>query len=1041
LRVFGQPVINSVSSNSTYPGDTIIISGSGFSPTSSNLRVWFGSALGNIVMSTDFSITVAVPPQAKYSNLEVINVVSGLSTRTPKKFQPYFSGNTFNPANMVAQTPITSPNQLFDLCSCDFNLDGKPDVAATKWDNALDILVLKNQSSVGTISFTAPQSVNAGIFTEEIVCGDLNGDGKPDMVASRSGGAAGGQRNSVVILPNTSTPGGAITFGAAVQRFFPTGHARYVSIRDLNLDGKPEIIASNSFNSEDLYIFINESSGGTLNINPTPIRIPVLGSGNSFGLEVQDFDGDGKPEIVFAPFQADSLFVLKNISTTSILFAPAVVLSGVAFQGEYSKIVSGDFNEDGLMDLAASEWAKSRMSVWINTFSGSTYSFSALPPIDSDGRPDGLDVGDVDGDKDLDIVIASRDQKFVDVFLNSGINTSVSFTKSQIATAKTQRNIILTDLDGDAKPEIAVTSYNSLNQYSIDIFRNRNCFVPELITQSPLTVCPTQTAILESIPGYGVTFEWKNLSTIMQSSASRTYATQVAGSYTVTALSESGCNNESTSIILNTNGTGIVPANPIIISNGPKCTGQGLQLSTAPVSGATYSWKGPNNFTATSSTTNISSLTIAAAGEYTLQIIQGTCKSNVISTIVDVVNLNAFTVSSNSVTNSTCSGSPLSLNTLDISGFTYQWVLNGANISGQTASNISVSTSGDYKVNVAFPAIAGCSTVSPSVSVKVLSAPTISFATTTSLCTSSAIEFLSAASTFDPNGSTVYAWSFGDGGTSNIASPTHTFIIAQAFDVALTGSYLGVAGCTASQTQSISISDALLPTITPSTTEICPKETLVLTVNGSFTDYAWSNGESGNPLSVNVSGDFEVTTTDDNGCVSSVSQTITDKPIPTISISASFEFVNSGEQVQLLASGGTTYSWTPTETLDNPLIANPMATPLSTTEYTVSASVDGQCTVEKSILITVNGDIKFPNIFSPNGDSKNDTWIIPGAETMADCTLAIFDDSGVRVVEQRANEGSWDGTYNGKPVPPGTYFYIINCPNNNPITGNILVAR
>ncbi len=1049
VLLWGQspPVINSISPSTTFATDTVIITGSGFSAVPSNLQVWFGQVLGSIVSSSDFSIKVVVPPQARYSNVEIVNLSNRLSTKVTGKFHPYFSGNTFNPALMVAQTSISNANQLYDLCSCDLNLDGKPDIAATKFDGATDVLILKNQSTVGTTSFTQQNAV-VGVFTEEIVCGDLNGDGKPELVASRSGGAAGGQRNAVYILPNTSS-GATISFAASVGRFFPpgiTGHARFVTIRDLNMDGKPEIIVSNSFNN-DLYIFINESSGGTLNINPTPIRIPVAGATNLYGLEVQDMDGDGKPEIVLTQFQLANIFILKNQSTTTISFAAPVVQ---ALQGAFNKLISADFNEDGKMDLAASDWSAGKLAIWTNTSSGGSFSFGPQITLDTDLKPDGIDVGDIDGDQDIDIVVASRNTNFVNVFLNSGNNTSLAFSaKQQITTSKNQRNIVMADLDGDAKPELAVTSYNLSNQFSIDIFRNKNCFVPALLTQSPLSICPGQTLPLESVPGFGVTFDWKNGATTIQSSANSNVNIMATGSYTVTAISESNaCNNVSPAISV-INGTGTIPADPLITTNAPVCTGQNLQLSTTPVSGATYTWNGPNNFSSssTSSSTNINGITVAGAGEYTLQITSGFCKSNVKSRVIDIVNIDGFLVSSTSITNSTCQGTPLSLSTNSFNGFTYQWIRNGADVSGQTTSNLSVTQSGDYKVRVAYPSIGGCSKESSIVTVKVLNPPTIAFSTSSALCVTKDIVFSSSASVFDlPNGGIpVYAWTFGDNGTGAVAGPTHVFATAQAFNVTLRGSYLGVAGCTATSNQSITINNPVIPGITSSLSEICPDEETVLTVGGgTFSNFTWNTGATWNPDTVNVAGSFTVTTTDANGCKADTTEIITSKPVPTINVTASEIFVNSGQPAQLQASGSVTfesYSWTPTETLDNPAIANPIATPLATTEYTVVGFVTGQCSVEDSITITVNGDVKFPNVFSPNGDSRNDTWIIPGSETMADCTLSIFDKSGVRVLEQMANESPWNGTHEGKPVPPGTYFYMIYCPNNNPITGNILVAR
>ena len=152
----------------------------------------------------------------------------------------------------------------------------------------------------------------------------------------------------------------------------------------------------------------------------------------------------------------------------------------------------------------------------------------------------------------------------------------------------------------------------------------------------------------------------------------------------------------------------------------------------------------------------------------------------------------------------------------------------------------------------------------------------------------------------------------------------------------------------------------------------------------------------------------------------------------------------TGQSAQLLAEGADTYSWTPAETLDNASIPNPVATPEETTTYTVDAQVTGGCSTQGTITITVSSDpsaLDIPNVFSPNGDGINDLWVIPGIEAFSDCVLSIFDKNGKRVFEKRGYINDWNGTYNGKEVPPGTYYFVLGCPDNEPFTGHLLIGR
>ena len=79
--------------------------------------------------------------------------------------------------------------------------------------------------------------------------------------------------------------------------------------------------------------------------------------------------------------------------------------------------------------------------------------------------------------------------------------------------------------------------------------------------------------------------------------------------------------------------------------------------------------------------------------------------------------------------------------------------------------------------------------------------------------------------------------------------------------------------------------------------------------------------------------------------------------------------------------------------------------------------------------------------FSPNGDGINDLWVIPGIVVYSECTVSIFDPLGRRIFEKKGYQNDWDGTFDGKQVPQGTYYYVIaGCPDKEPLNGHILVA-
>ncbi|MBX7181011.1 MAG: PKD domain-containing protein [Bacteroidia bacterium] len=98
---------------------------------------------------------------------------------------------------------------------------------------------------------------------------------------------------------------------------------------------------------------------------------------------------------------------------------------------------------------------------------------------------------------------------------------------------------------------------------------------------------------------------------------------------------------------------------------------------------------------------------------------------------------------------------------------------------------------------------------------------------------------------------------------------------------------------------------------------------------------------------------YTVSVTDANGCVNTDQMTLTINPLPTPN-AGSDQAICLGQSANLSASGGLTYAWLPAATLDNPSIANPVATPGTTTTYTVTVTDANNCLGSDDILITVN---------------------------------------------------------------------------------------
>lgn len=154
--------------------------------------------------------------------------------------------------------------------------------------------------------------------------------------------------------------------------------------------------------------------------------------------------------------------------------------------------------------------------------------------------------------------------------------------------------------------------------------------------------------------------------------------------------------------------------------------------------------------------------------------------------------------------------------------------------------------------------------------------------------------------------------------------------------------------------------------------------------------------------------------------------------------------VSRGRFVPLRATGARTYTWTPSAGLSNPNIPNPVARPLETTEYTVTGIDSNGCRDFDRIRIEVfePTQVKIPNIITPNGDFKNETWDLSEIPLFETCTIRVFDNRG-RIVFQSDNYANdWAGTFEGSRLPEGVYLYHIGCPNEKePFKGYLQIIR
>ncbi|WP_161964269.1 MBG domain-containing protein [Chitinophaga flava] len=194
-------------------------------------------------------------------------------------------------------------------------------------------------------------------------------------------------------------------------------------------------------------------------------------------------------------------------------------------------------------------------------------------------------------------------------------------------------------------------------------------------------------------------------------------------------------------------------------------------------------------------------------------------------------------------------------------------------------------------------------------------------------------------------------------------------------------------------------------------------------------------GATNSSLLVRQSGNYTVKAIYAHTELTSAGSTVTVNPMPNGSVHANGNTtISKGESIVLAASGGDTYTWDPTAGLNNPAIAAPVARPAQTTTYQVTITSAAGCSVTKEITITVKEDYKLEatNILTPNGDGKNDLWIVRNIDMYPQNEVKIFDRTGRMVYHQRGYTNNWNATVNGQRLAEGTYYYIIDLGSNKP---------
>jgi len=474
--------------------------------------------------------------------------------------------------------------------------------------------------------------------------------------------------------------------------------------------------------------------------------------------------------------------------------------------------------------------------------------------------------------------------------------------------------------------------------------------VPVVALTGGTTICSGTSTPLSA--SGAASYSWLPITGLSSASAANPTASPlVTTTYTVTGTSGSCSDTAQVTVFVNTTPSVSVSGTTNI------CTGGNTTLTASGA--ASYSWS-PGTGLSSSTVAN----PVAAPVSTTTYTVTGTT-SGCSNTSVVTVTVNPIPVVTATGGTTICSGTSTPISASGAT--TYSWLpstgLSNASISNPSASPSSTTT---YTVT---GTSAGCSSTA-TVSITVNPSPVASAGSNSNIC-------IGSSTVLNGSGGTTYSWLPTTGlSDPNISNPTANPTSTTTYTVMVGNG----TGCTSSANVTVTVTPIPVVSVSGNTT-ICSGSGTTLTASGA-TSYSWtpstglSNANIANPVASPVATTTYTVTGTTSGCSGTQTVTVIVNASP-VATAGSPATICSGTSTTLNATGGGTYSWLPSATLNNASIANPVATPLTTTTYTVTVS-NGTCSSTSTVTITVNA--------SPVASAGSNVTIACGGSTTLNAT-------------------------------------------------------
>jgi len=451
-----------------------------------------------------------------------------------------------------------------------------------------------------------------------------------------------------------------------------------------------------------------------------------------------------------------------------------------------------------------------------------------------------------------------------------------------------------------------------------------------IVTPASASVCSGASTSLTA--SGATTYSWTPSATLSSSTAAAVTATPTTTTtYTVTGTTGSCTATATSAITVNT-----TPTVTVTPTSASICSGASTSLTA---SGATtYSWT--PSATLSSSTAAAVNATPTTTTTYTVTGTTGTCTATA-TAAVTVTATPTVTITPSSAT--ICSGTSTSLTASGAT--TYSWTPS-ATLSSSTAAavNATPTTTTTYTVT---GTTGSCSSTATRL-VTVNATPTVTVTpTSASICSG-------ASTSLTASGATTYSWT----PSATLSSSTAAAVNATP-TTTTTYTVTGTTGtCTATATAAVTVTATPTVTITPSSATICSGASTSLTASGATT-YSWTPSatlSSSTAAAVNATPTTTTTYTvtgTTGSCSSTATRLVTVNATPTVTVTPVSSSICAGSTTSITASGGTTYSWSPSTGISSSTGASVNFTGTTTSTYTITGTASS-CSGTNTVTVTVN---------------------------------------------------------------------------------------